>query len=173
MESTSLALSPLGRTPDDWYQEAVQAFQHLDVERASGLVQFAIRQDPNKVDYHLFKAKLFETNGSDRRAVIKCYEAALNLQPRNVEILLRLAQHFQAAGMQVRAAVLFQKARELAPNHKLLKRMDAAPAAPAKAGVHKAPDGMNLGDLGQQVKTLFNRILGRDLGVACRVSVQR
>ncbi|MBL0210989.1 MAG: hypothetical protein IPQ13_08785 [Holophagaceae bacterium] len=172
MESTSLALSPSGRTPEDWYLDAVEAFQHLDVERATGLIQFAIRQDPNRVDYHLFKAKIFESNGSDRRAVIKCYEAALNLEPRNVEILLRLAQHFQAAGMQVRAAVLFQKARELSPNHKLLKRLDAAPT-PAKAKAAKAPDSQGLRDLGQQIKALFNKITGREVGVACQVAVHR
>ncbi len=148
------------RTPDDWYQDSMKAFHDLDVERAIGLVQFAIRQDPNKADYHLFQAKLLETKGSDRRAVIKSYEAALNLQPKNVETMLRLAEHFQATGMQARAAVLIQKAREISPNHKLLKKMGFA-STQAKEEKGKDPDIKGLKDLGQQAKTLFNKILRR------------
>lgn len=158
--SAAVVNSPVERSPDDWFQEAMKAFQDLDVERALGLVQFAIRQDPNKADYHLFQAKILETKGSDRRAVIKSYEAALNLQPKNVETILRLAEHFQALGMQARAAVLIQKAREIAPKHKLLKRLDAV-SNPAKEEKGKGLDIKSLGDLGQQAKTLFNKILRR------------
>jgi len=152
--------NPVERTPDDWFQESMKAFRDLDVERALGLVQFAIRQDPNKADYHLFQAKLLETKGSDRRAMIKCYEAAHNLQPKNVETMLRLAEHFQATGMNARAAVLIQKAQEISPNHKLLKRMGFA-TTPAKEEKGKALDIKSLKDLGQQAKTLFNKILRR------------
>ncbi len=152
--------NPLERTPDDWFQESMRAFQNLDVERAIGLVQFAIRQDPNKADYHLFHAKLLETKGSDRRAIIKCYEAALNLQPKNVETMLRLAEHFQAIGMQARAAALIQRAQEISPKHKLLKRMGVA-SQPVLEEKGKGQDIKSFADLGQQAKTLFNKILRR------------
>jgi curved DNA-binding protein CbpA len=152
--------NPAERTPDDWFQDSMRAFQNLDVDRALGLVQFAIRQDPNKVDYHLFQAKLLETKGSDRRAMIKCYEAAHTLQPKNVETMLRLAEQYQATGMQTRAAVLIQKVREIAPKHKLLRRLDAAsPIVVDEKG--KGLDIKGLKDLGQQAKTLFNKILRR------------
>jgi curved DNA-binding protein CbpA len=154
--------SAIERTPDDWFQASMKAFQDLDIERALGLVQFAIRQDPNKADYHLFQAKLLETKGSDRRAVIKCYEAALILQPKNVEALLRLAEHFQLTGMQARASALIQKAREIAPNHKLLKKLGMA-SGPVKEKEEKGKglDMKGLEDLGQQAKSLFNKILRR------------
>lgn len=158
--STSPAQSHVERTPEDWYQDALKAFQDLDVERALGLVQFAIRQDPNKADYHLFQAKVLESKGSDHRALIKCYEAAFQLQPKNVETMLRLAEQFQAAGMQTRAAVLIQKAVEISPNHKLLKRMGFA-TDPSKEEKGKGQDIKGLKDLGQQAKTLFNKILRR------------
>jgi len=158
--SASPVQSAVERTPDDWYKDAQKAFQELDVERALGLVQFAIRQDPTKADYHLFQAKILETKKSDRRTLIKCYEAALNLQPKNAETMLRLAEHFQESGMQARAAVLIQKAMEIAPNHKLLKRMGFA-ANPGKEEKGKGPDVKGLKDLGQQAKTLFNKILRR------------
>lgn len=158
--STNLGPGPIERTPDDWFQDSMRAFKDLDVERALGLVQFAIRQDPKKADYHLFQAKLLETKGSDRRAMIKSYEAALNLQPKNVETMLRLAEQYQATGMQARAAVLIQKAREISPNHKLLKRMGIA-STPAKEEKGKGLDVKGLKDLGQQAKTLFNKILRR------------
>lgn len=152
--------NPMERTPDDWFQDAMRAFRDLDAERAQGLVQFAIRQDPNKADYHLFLAKLLETKGSDRRSVIKCYEAALKLQPKDVETMLRLAEHFQAIGMQARALALVQKAREISPNHKLLRKFGASQGATAE-GKHKGQEATRLEDLGQQAKALFNKILRR------------
>ncbi len=159
-ENAAPAHNPMERTPDDWFQESMKAFQDLDAERALGLVQFAIRQDPNKADYHLFQAKILETKGGDRRAIVKCFEAALNLQPKNVETMLRLAEHFQALGMQARSAALIQKARELAPSHKLLKKMGIA-SNQATEAQGKGKDIKGLGDLGQQAKTLFNKILRR------------
>jgi Tfp pilus assembly protein PilF len=159
------------RTSKEWFQDAMRAFQDLDVQRAYDLVQCAIRQDPNQADYHLFKARLIETSGSDRRAAISAYEAALNLQPENAEAMLLLAQHFQAEGMQVRAAALVQKARELSPNHKLLKRLEAVPA-PIRQEIRKAPDSKDLKDLGQQAKALFNKLLGKVVSVELLESVR-
>lgn len=152
--------SQVERTPDDWFQEAMKAFKNLDIERALGLVQFAIRQDPAKADYHLFQAKLLETKGSDRRAVIKAYESAYNLQPKNVETILRLAEHYRSSGMQARAAALIQKAREIAPNHKLLKKM-GLDSSSTNVGKNKGLNVKGLEDLGQQAKTLFKKILRR------------
>ena len=152
--------SQVERTTNDWFQDSMRAFKDLDTDRALGLVQFAIRQDPNQADYHLFQAKILETKGSDRRAVIKCYEAALNLQPKNVETMLRLAEHFQAIGMQARSAALIQKAQEISPNHKLLKRMGVI-SNPVKEEKGKGLSIKGFSDLGQQAKTLFNKILRR------------
>lgn len=171
MESTNLVHDLAGRTPNDWFQAASQAFQDLDVERAFGFVQYAIRLDPNEVEYHLLKAKILEMSGGDRRAAIKSYEAALNLQPRNVEVLLRLAQHLQAEGMHVRAAGLIQKAREISPNHKLLKRLDVTPA-PAKAAKGNVQVNKSLSGFSQQAKNLFNKIMRRETVVPCRQGVQ-
>lgn len=158
--NTNPGPSAVERTPDDWFQESMKAFRDLDVERAIGLVQFAIRLDPNKADYHLFQAKLLETKGGDRRAIIKCFETALNLQPKNVETMLRLAEHFQALGMQARSAALIQKAREIAPNHKMLRRMGAA-SGPDQQEKDKGMDIKGFGDLGQQAKALFSKIMRR------------
>ena len=156
------ASGAMERTPDDWFQDSMRAFKDLDTERAQGLVQFAIRQDPNKADYHLFLAKILETKGSDRRAVIKCYESALKLQPRDAETMLRLAEHFQALGMQARALTLIQKAREISPNHKLLRKLGAAQASGNEGrGQDKRKEIKSLEDLGHQAKALFNKILRR------------
>ncbi len=161
------------QTPNERFQDALRAFQDLDVQRAYDLVQCAIRQDPNQVDYYLFKAKLFETSGSDRRATIQSYETALNLQPMNAETMLRLAQHLQAEGMQVRALTLIQRARELSPNHKLLKRMDITSTSTSKV-MDMGPEPVEskgLKNLGQQTKTLLIKILERVVGVRGREGV--
>lgn len=152
------------RTPNEQFQDAMRAFQDLDIQRAYDLVQCAIRQDPNQVDYHLFKAKLLETSGSNRRATIQSYEAAHHLQPGNAEIMLRLAQHFLAEGMQVRAAALIQMAREISPNHEMLKLMDIPPT-PTHKETGKSPDPNGFKHLGQQAKTLFIKILGKVVDV--------
>lgn len=153
---------PLERTAEDWFQESMKAFKELDTDRAEGLVQFAIRQDPNKADYHLFLAKLLETRGADRRVIIKAYEAALKLNPKDVENSLRLAEHFQAIGMQARASALILKVREIAPNHKLLRKygMGASEASTSKIK-SKALGIKDLGTIGEQAKALFNKILRR------------
>lgn len=151
---------PTERTADDWFKEAMQAFKDLDADRAEGLVLFAIRQDPNKADYHLFLAKLLETRGGDRRAIIKAYEAALKLNPKDVENLVRLADHFQANGMQARASALIQKAREISPKHKALKKF-GLPGEKDAASKSKALDIKDLGNIGEQAKALFNKILRR------------
>lgn len=158
------------RTPNERFQEALRAFQDLDIQRAYDHVQCAIRQDPDQAEYHLLKAKLFENSGNDRRAAIMAYEAALKLQPNNAEIMLRLAPHLQAEGMQVRATALIQKAREIAPAHPLLKRLDSV-SAPAKRDPARTPRPAAPEDLGQQVRTLFNKILGKVVDLDWRESV--
>jgi len=165
MNSKSPEYSLEERTPNERFQDAKRAFQDLDVQRAYDLVQCAIRQDPNQADYHLFKARLIETSGSDRRTAIKSYEEALTLQPENAEVMLRLAQHFQAEGMQVRAAALIQMARELSPNHKLLKRFDVVASTPTNKEIGKSPEPKGFKGLGQQAKNLFNKLLGRMVDV--------
>lgn len=152
--------NPMERTPDDWFREAQKAFSELDVERAQGLVQFAIRQDSSKAEYHLFLGKLLETHGSDRRAVIKAYEVAVKLNPKDIDTTVRLAEHFQSIGMHARAAAFLQKAREISPNHKALRKIGAAVAEPT-AGKSGALDPKGLGGLGDQAKSLFNKIMRR------------
>jgi curved DNA-binding protein CbpA len=121
------------RTPDDWYNEARESLEHGEVERAMGLVQYAIRLDANKAAYHILMADLIEKSTGNRRAMIRSLETAIRLEPSKVDPQIRLAELFRAEGMQARADRLLQEARKLSPHHKFFKAEAKAAAAEANA----------------------------------------
>ena len=141
------------RTPEDWFEEAKREAESGDPERALGLLQYAIRLDPRKPEFHVMLAQLMERQGKDQRQIVKAYEAAQQLSPKDVDVLIRLAEHYQALGMQVRAQRYFQDAREISPRHKYFKQ--AAKAAAQGKGASPAPEPE--GGLKSQFKALVGR----------------
>lgn len=141
------------RTPDDWFEEAKRESESGDSERALGLLQYAIRLDGRKAEYHVMLAQLMERQGKDQRQIVKAYEAAQQINPKDPDVLIRLAEHYQTLGMQVRAQRFFQDAREIAPNHKYFKQ--AAKAADLGKG---APAPEPEGGLKSQFKALVGRL---------------
>ncbi|MBK8726506.1 MAG: DnaJ domain-containing protein [Holophagaceae bacterium] len=121
------------RTADDWFGEAKDSLTHGDLERAMGLIQYAIRLDAGKPPFHVLMADIIEKTTGNRRAMIRSLETAAKLEPKNVDTQLRLADLFRAEGMQARAERLLQSARALAPHHKYFKAEAKAAAAEAKA----------------------------------------
>lgn len=145
--------SPVERTPDDWIEEARKELEQGNLERAFGLAQYAIRLDGQKAAYHLFMAKMLEQMGRDRRAIIRTYETAFQLNPKDADTALKLAELFQATGMQARAQGMIQAAQKVAPNHKYFKQAARAAEAAQGAVQDAAPGGVM-----DQVKSLWNRL---------------
>lgn len=144
---------PAERTPQDWFEEAKKEAENGDEERALGLVQYAIRLEANNPDFHVLLAQLMERQGKDKRQIVKAYEAAHQLKPKDVEVAIRLGEYYQALGMQARAQRVLQTARELAPRHKFFKQA-AQKADPEKAaGGSAAPGGLK-----EQWKMLLGRL---------------
>lgn len=144
------------RTPEDWIEEAKREAESGDPERALGLVQYAIRLDSRKAEFHVLLAQLMERQGKDQRQIVKAYEAAQQLNPKNADVLIRLAEHYQILGMQVRAQRFLQDAREIAPKHKYFKQA-AKEAAPGKAATAATSEG----GLKSQFKALVGRLTGK------------
>jgi tetratricopeptide (TPR) repeat protein len=121
------------RTPQDWFNDAKESLDKGDLERALGLVQYAIRLDADKAPFHILMADIIEKTTGNRRAMIRSLEIAVRLEPKDVDASIRLAELFRAEGMQARGDRLIQAARQLAPNHKFFRMEAKAAAADLKA----------------------------------------
>jgi len=109
------------RTPEDWAAMAKAAFDEGKIDQARALIHYAIRLDEEKPQYHAMLASILEREGGDLRSVVKALETAVRLAPRDVEIHIRLANHFLTLGMAARAQRHLQAAREISPNHPKLR----------------------------------------------------
>jgi curved DNA-binding protein CbpA len=137
------------RKAEDWAADARQAANDGDLDRARGLIQYAIRMDGSKADFHLQLADVLEAGG-DVRGAIRALESAHKLRPREAEILIRLADHFGSLGMQARQMRYLEDAKAIAPNHKRFK-------APAEGKMQA--EAQAAGGLMDQVKGLLNKLL--------------
>jgi tetratricopeptide (TPR) repeat protein len=142
---------PCVRTPEQGFQEAREALEEGEKERALCLIQAALREDPRKPEYHVLHAKLLVANASDLRPAIKALETALGLQPDHADAMIKLAGLYRIIGMPTRASVLLKRAQELAPNHRHFRSKACRASAPPR------PSG-----IGDQVKVLVQRFLHWD-----------
>jgi curved DNA-binding protein CbpA len=150
------------RTADDWFKQAKEVFETGATDQALGLTQYAIRMDGNRAEYHVFLADLQEQSGDTRNA-IRSLEMAQKLDPKKVEVLFRLADHYSGQGLQVRAQRLIQSAQELAPDHKRFRQAKRAAERDQKAQAADQPSGLagQLRDLPNQFKALLGRFKGK------------
>jgi tetratricopeptide (TPR) repeat protein len=145
------------RTATDWYEEAKNAFEAKDYEKALGLVQYCIRMDAEKADHHVLLAKVLDIGGGDKKALVKALESAIRLNPKDVDSTIRLAEVFQTVGMYARATKLWETARYLAPNHRYFIQEQRQASAKAKAAEQIQGMGEQFAVLKEQGKALINR----------------
>lgn len=147
---------PKERSAEEWYAEAKAAFDRREYDRALGLSQYCLRMDSEKADYHLLVGKSLEAMKGDKKATVKAYENAMRLNPKDVDTVIRLAEIFQGLGMHVRASKLWEKARNMAPDHKVFRRDHGKGKAAQIQGLSE-----QLHDLLDQGKALFQRLFNR------------
>jgi curved DNA-binding protein CbpA len=148
--------SPKERDADDWYADAKAAFEQKDFNKALGLANYCLRMGGEKVDYFLLMAKSMDASGAgDKKALVKAYENVIRLDPKNADAVIRLAEIFQSLGMHVRATRLWERARMLAPDHKVF-RGDTGKKSKGTGGIQD-----QLTDLVDQAKALFQRLTKR------------
>lgn len=114
------------RSVDDWFKDALEAFEAKDYSRALGLIQYSIRLDGNRADTYLLLARLLEVTGGDKRTMVRALENAVRINPKDVESMIRLADTFQDLGMQAKAHRIREEARKIAPKHKLFSKTTAS-----------------------------------------------
>ncbi|MBS1766793.1 MAG: DnaJ domain-containing protein [Acidobacteria bacterium] len=146
-------------TPDksakDWYEDAKAAFDKNDLGRALALVQYAIRQDSRQASFHALQGQALERMGDGRKA-LKSYEAAIALNAKDADTIIRMADIYQMEGMKARAESMLQTAKRIAPNH---RRFKPTKAAVLKTKGAEAPAGQ--GSLADQAKALWGRLTGK------------
>lgn len=155
-DSSSAAATAPGRplserTAEDWFQEAKEAFEATDYSRALGLLQYTLRMDSNMANAHVLLAQLLERSGGDKRALVNALENAIRLNPKDVDSMIRLADVFQALGMQAKAVRVRESAKLMAPRHKAFRTAVPKPPPPVAGG-----EGL----LGQ-LRALIGRLLKR------------
>ena len=105
------------KTSGEWYQEARAAADAKDFEKALSLVQYAIRLDGTRAEYHALHGRMLEAVGGDKRLQVRALETALQLNPKDLGSTILLAQTFESLGMHARASRLWGVVHNLAPNH--------------------------------------------------------
>lgn len=143
------------RSVEDWFQDAKAAFGAKDYPRALGLIQYAIRLDGNRAEAWGLLAQLLDLTGGDKRTKIRALENAIKINPKDVESMLRLADTFQDLGMQAKANRIREEARQIAPNHKMFRKVVASPAK-GNASAASQVDGL-LGQLRGLIGRLFKK----------------
>jgi len=148
------------KTAEEWFKDAKAAAEAKAPERALGLIQYAIRLDSERAEYHALHGRLLNTTKGDKRTQVRALETALKLDPKDVESNILLAETFQALGMHARASRLWNVVRNLAPNHPIF-----SPVKPAAGGKGKNNEKPGMGEqfatLVANAKEAINRILKR------------
>ncbi|MBI4911448.1 MAG: J domain-containing protein [Acidobacteria bacterium] len=101
----------------DWYANAKKAYEGNRFGEALGLIQYALKLDSEKWDYHALQAKILEAMGTDKRSLVGALENCLRLNNRDADAAIKLAETYQALGMYARATRYWEWARNLAPDH--------------------------------------------------------
>lgn len=143
---------PRTKSPEDWFADAQNARLEGDLDRALGLAQYTLRMDSSRAEYHLFLADVLEARDGDKRTLVKALESALQLNAKDVDTMVRLAEVFRGLGMTARADGLLDRARSLQPKHKALRGM--SPTPPPEAGAAKPREAKDATLLGR-IKASF------------------
>ncbi len=123
-------LAPHAKKIEDWFAEAKSAFNSKDMTRAQSLIAYALRQEPEKVDYHLLYAQILDRPGGDVRKLVQTLETILRLNPKEVNTAVRLAGLYQSLGLNTKATRMWDTVRRLDPGHPVFNEDSQKAARP-------------------------------------------
>lgn len=106
------------RSADDWMGESRKALEARQFDQAKGYIQYALRLDATRPEFHLLLSEILEAEGRDPRGAIRSLETYLKANAKDAEALIRLADLYLGQGMQARAQRFLDDARVIAPKHK-------------------------------------------------------
>jgi tetratricopeptide (TPR) repeat protein len=159
LDTAPEARSGTNKTAEEWFKDAKAAADAKAPERALGLIQYAIRLDGERAEFHALFGRLLDTTQGDKRTQVRALETALRLNPKDVDSTILLAETFQTLGMHARASRLWHVVHNLAPNHPIFSPVGTT------GGKGKNSENPGLGEqfntLVASVKEAFNRIMKR------------
>jgi tetratricopeptide (TPR) repeat protein len=107
---------------ENYYQQARRAFTQGDYHKTVALMEEAVRLDPSRADYHGLIAQAMAKNPKWRKDAEEHFQAALKINPFDIDCLVGLGEIYEAAGMTTRASKLYSEALGQDPNNEKLKR---------------------------------------------------
>lgn len=147
------SIPPAARTTEDWFAEAKAAFEAKDMARALGLIQYAIKMDAEKADFHILHAKILDRPGGDVRKLVQTLETVIKLNPREVNTAIRLAELYQSVGLNTKATRMWETAMRIDPSHPVFHQ-----DAPKSSGLGQLKNlGEQFNSLLEDAKGLFRR----------------
>lgn len=142
------------RSADDWMEESRKALVARQLDQAKGYIQFALRLDGARPEFHLLHSQILETEGRDLRGAIRSLETYLKAKPKDTDALFRLADLYQGQGMQARAQRFLEEARSIEPNHKRFQ-------VPAEGKSKVQPPASEPAGIMDQLKGLWDKLAGK------------
>jgi cytochrome c-type biogenesis protein CcmH/NrfG len=150
------------KTTDEWFQDAKAATENKAYDRALGLIQYAIRLDGERAEFHALYGKLLDLTNGDKRMLVRALETALRLNAKDVDSTILLAQTFQTLGMHARASRLWTVAHNLAPGHAIFSSPGKKSEAKGGKAMEQAPGlGGQLAVLVAEAREAINRFFKR------------
>jgi curved DNA-binding protein CbpA len=105
-----------------YYRKAKTLYGQQRFREATGLLEEAIRNDPNKASYYLLLGLSQSNIPNLRRTAEKNFQKVIELEPWNPEPFAALGLLFQFEKLEKRAESFYRKALAIDPEHELAKK---------------------------------------------------
>jgi len=115
------------------YRKAVTLFNQKNYQKAVGVVEDAIRNNPAKAEYYLLLGLCQSELPSMKRQAEQNLSKAATIEPWNAEHIVAMGMLFYSERLLKRAEGFFRKALELEPNHDLARKKLAEITGPEKS----------------------------------------
>ena len=135
----------------DWFNKAKNAFETKRHQEALGFIEYALKLETEKYDYHALHVKILDAIGTDKRGLVGALEHCLRLNNKDADSAIKLAETYQGLGMYARATRYWEWAGNLAPDHPYFAKQKAS----AKERAQEAAEG-----LGGQFRLLVDQAKG-------------
>ncbi len=143
------------RSEQTLYAKAKSAFENGQHQSALDSITEVIRLDPETYENYVLQVKILDAMDGDKRAMVQALEHCLRLNKKDADSAIRIAQIYQAMGMQTRATRYWEWAYNLDPKHPYFEQQETG----AKGKLLDTADDIkgSINSLMADAKGLFGR----------------